>query len=183
VSHPTVTPPRGAQPPARRATSDPPGQHGRLGRLDQAISGALAGPAIPLLRIALGINFLWFGALKFVPGLSPAEDLATRTIEVLTFGIVEAGISLPALATLEVLIGLGLLSGRFLRVVLALLAFQMVGTMTPLVLFPAETFTIFPIAPTLAGQYILKNMVLAAAAAVVGATVGGWRLQLVPPSR
>jgi uncharacterized membrane protein YphA (DoxX/SURF4 family) len=183
VSRHAVTPPRGAQPPASRATSNPPGWRGRFARLDQGIARALAGPAIPLLRIALGINFFWFGALKFFPGLSPAEDLATRTIEVLTFGIVGAGVSLPALATLEVLIGLGLLSGRFLRAVLAMLAVQMVGTMTPLVLFPAETFTIFPIAPTLAGQYILKNMVLAAAAAVVGATVGGWRLQLVPPSR
>lgn len=183
MSHHAVTPPRGAQPTASRATNVPPGRRGRFARLDHTISGALAGPAIPLLRIALGINFFWFGALKFFPGLSPAEDLATRTIEVLTLGIVQPGISLPALATLEVAIGLGLLSGRFLRLTLALLAFQMVGTMTPLVLFPAETFTIFPIAPTLAGQYILKNMVLAAAAAVVGATVGGWRLQLVPPSR
>lgn len=183
MSRDTVTPPRGEQPPASQAAHDLSGWRAEFDRLDRGIAATLAGPAIPLLRIALGINFLWFGALKFFPGLSPAEDLATRTIEVLTLGFVQAGVSMPILGGLEVIIGLGLLSGRFLRLTLALLAFQMVGAMTPLVLFPAETFTIFPIAPTLAGQYILKNFVLAAAAAVVGATVGGWRLQLVPPSR
>jgi hypothetical protein len=43
----------------------------------------------PVLRVSLGIIFLWFGALKFFPGLSPAQDLAARTIEQLSFGIVQ----------------------------------------------------------------------------------------------
>ncbi|MEO5941457.1 MAG: hypothetical protein ABIZ72_10600, partial [Candidatus Limnocylindrales bacterium] len=82
-------------------------------------------------------------------------------------------VSLPALAAWESLIGLGLLTGRFLRATLFLLAVQMIGTLTPLILFPAETFTRFPIAPTLEGQYIIKNVVLIGAAMVVGATVRG----------
>ena len=72
------------------------------------------------------------------------------------------------LAAWECLIGIGLLTGRFLRATLLLLAVQMVGTMTPLFLFPDETFTRFPIAPTLEGQYIIKNLVLIGAAMVVG---------------
>jgi uncharacterized membrane protein YphA (DoxX/SURF4 family) len=156
------------------------GWRARFDRLDRRITAALAAAAVPVLRVALGIVFLWFGALKLVPGLSPAEDLAARTIEQLTLGIVPPGVALPVLAAWEMLIGLGLLSGRFLRATLALLAVQMLGTLTPLVLFPAETFTVFPIAPTLEGQYIIKNVVLVAAAMVVGATVRGGQLQAEP---
>ena len=142
-------------------------------RLDVRITATLARLAVPALRMALGIVFVWFGALKFFPNLSPAETLAARTIELLTLGIVQRDLALPILATWEVLIGLGLIVGRWLRPVLFLLAVQMAGAFTPLVLFPDDTFTVFPIAPTLEGQYIIKNIVLIGAAMVVGATVRG----------
>jgi uncharacterized membrane protein YphA (DoxX/SURF4 family) len=135
---------------------------------------------VPLLRIALGIVFFWFGVLKFFPNLSPAEELAARTIETISFGAVKANVSLPVLAAWECLIGLGLIFGRFLRATLALLALQMLGTFLPLVLFPQETFSIFPLAPTLEGQYIIKNVVLVGAAIVVGATVRGGRIDPEP---
>lgn len=118
-----------------------------IDRLDVRITGTLAQLAVPALRIALGIVFFGFGVLKFLPNLSPAEVLAARTIEQLTFGMVHRDVALPVLATWETLIGLGLIAGRWLRAVLFLLAVQMVGTFTPLVLFPAETFTVFPFAP------------------------------------
>jgi uncharacterized membrane protein YphA (DoxX/SURF4 family) len=140
----------------------------------------MAAHGIPLLRIALGIVFLWFGALKLVPGLSPAEDLAGRTIEALTFGIVPASIAVPVLALWEVAIGVGLLVGRWMRVTLLLLFVQMAGTVMPLFLFPAETFVRFPFVPTLEGQYIIKNIVLVAAAIVLGATVRGGELSAEP---
>lgn len=89
-------------------------------------------------------------------------------------------IALPVLATWEVLIGLGLLTARFLRVTLLLLALQMAGTVTPLFFFPDEAFTQLPIAPTLEGQYIIKNIVLIGAAMVVGATVRGGRVVAEP---
>jgi uncharacterized membrane protein YphA (DoxX/SURF4 family) len=152
-----------------------------IDRLDRRITETLARLAVPILRIALGIVFLWFGVLKFFPNLSPAELLAARTIEVLTFGVVHPNVSLPVLAAWESVIGIGLILGKGLRAVLFLLAVQMLGTMTPLVLFPAETFTVFPIAPTLEGQYIIKNIVLIGAAMVVGATVRGGRI--VPEPR
>ena len=52
----------------------------------------------------------------------------------------------------------------------------MPGTITPLFLFPAETYTVFPFAPTLEGQYIIKNLVLVASAMVIGGTVRGGQL-------
>jgi len=162
-----------------RETSEVPWRT-RFDRLDRRITMTLAAAAVPVLRVSLGAVFLWFGVLKFFPGLSPAQDLAARTIEQLTFGLVRPEVALPVLAAWEVLIGLGLLSGRFLRATLLLLGVQMLGTLTPLLLFPAETFTVFPIAPTLEGQYILKNVVLVAAAMVVGATVRGGQLQAEP---
>ena len=144
--------------------------------LEGRVTAILARYAIPTMRIALGVVFLWFGALKFFPGLSPAEDLAGRTIEALTAGVVPEATALPILAAWESLIGLGLLTGRFLRATLLLLAIQMAGTFTPLLLFPEETFSRFPIAPTLEGQYIIKNIVLIGAAMAVAATVRGGRL-------
>jgi uncharacterized membrane protein YphA (DoxX/SURF4 family) len=160
-----------------------PGLPQPLDRLDARITEALASLGVPVLRIGLGSVFLWFGALKFFPGYSPAEDLAARTIEAITFGVVGPQISLPVLAAWETVIGIGLLSGRFLRATLFLLAVQMVGTLMPLVLFPGETFSRFPLAPTLEGQYIIKNVVLIGAAMVVGATVRGGRLDPEPPPK
>lgn len=144
--------------------------------VDRRITRWMAKNGITLLRISVGIVFFWFGVLKFVPGLSPADELATRTISTLTFGVVQPDLSRPVLAAWECLIGLGLISGRYLRATLLLLFVQMLGTVTPLVLFPGETWSRFPIAPTLEGQYILKNMVLVTAAIVIGATVRGGRL-------
>jgi uncharacterized membrane protein YphA (DoxX/SURF4 family) len=152
----------------------------QIDSLDAKVTSTLARVAIPTLRIALGIVFLWFGVLKFFPNLSPAETLVGRTIEQLTLGVVRPAISLPVLAAWESVIGIGLIVGRGLRGILFLLAVQMVGTFTPLLLFPGETFTTFPIAPTLEGQYIIKNIVLIGAAMVVGATVRGGGLSPEP---
>ena len=157
-----------------------PGLPESLEPLDVRITETLARIGVPVLRVGLGVVFLWFGVLKFFPGASPAEALAARTITVLSGGVIGPSVSLPVLATWESLIGLGLLTGRFLRATLLLLVVQMLGTLTPLVLFPAETFTVFPFAPTLEGQYIIKNVVLVGAAMVVGATVRGGRLDPAP---
>ena len=136
----------------------------------------MARHGVTLARVSLGVVFFWFGLLKFIPGMSPAEGLAARTVERISGGLVGPRAALLILASWEVLIGLGLLSGRLLRVTLLLLFLQMPGTLLPLVLFPGETFTRFPWAPTLEGQYIIKNLVLVSAAIVVGATVRGGRL-------
>ena len=145
----------------------------RIEALDRRITLWLASHGPTLLRISLGVVFFWFGVIKFVPGLSPADELATTTIAALTFGIVQPEVSRPTLALWETLIGLGLLTGMYLRATLLLLVLQMLGTVTPLALFPSETWHRFPVALTLEGQYIVKNIVLVAAALVVGSTVRG----------
>ena len=142
----------------------------------------MARHGIALLRISLGIVFFWFGVLKFFPGLSPAQDLASRTIAILTFGVVQPHVAVPALAAWECLIGLGLIAGIWMRAILLLLFLQMLGTLTPIVLFPSEVFLRVPYAPTLEGQYIIKNLVLISAAIVVGATVRGGALVAEPRS-
>lgn len=145
-------------------------------KVDTRITRTMARYGIRLLRVSLGINFLWFGVLKFFPGASPAETLATETIEVLSAGLIPPNASIYLLAGWETLIGLGLVLGVFLRLTLLLLFTQMMGTLTPLAIFPQQTFTIVPLAPTLEGQYIIKNLVLISAGLVVGATVRGGRL-------
>jgi len=149
-------------------------------RLDARITHWMAHYGILLLRISMGIVFLWFGALKFFPGLSPAAGLATRTIERLTFGLIAPDVSILMLAVWECLIGLGLIFGIFMRATLLLLFLQMLGTITPIFLFPQEVFTALPYAPTLEGQYIFKNMVLISAGLVIGATVRGGRVVADP---
>jgi len=152
-------------------------------RQDRAIVAWMARYGPLLLRLSLGVVFLWFGVLKFFPAMSPAEELAARTIRTLTAGRIGPAVSLPVLASWECAIGLGLLVGRALRAVLLLLWAQMLGTLMPLVLFPHEMFTRIPFAPTLEGQYIIKNLVLITAAVVVGATVRGGRMAPEPSSR
>ena len=101
--------------------------------------------------------------------------MALDTIDRLTFGLLPATPARLGLAGLETVIGLGLIFGKGLRLTLLLLAGQMLGTVTPLVLFPDVTWAGFGV-PTLEGQYILKNIVLATAGITIGATVRGGRL-------
>lgn len=143
----------------------------RFDAIDTRITQWMLRHGIRLLRISLGVIFFWFGVIKFFPGLSPADELATRTIAALTFDLIPPNTSRPMLAALETAIGLGLITGIWLRLTLLLLAAQMLGTLTPLVLFPAETWRRFPIALTLEGQYIAKNAVLISAGIVIGSTV------------
>ena len=152
----------------------------RLEPIDVRITAWMGRNGVPLLRISLGVVFLWFGFLKFFPGLSPAQDLAARTVSALTFGAISPSLSVPLLAAWECVIGIGLIVGRALRLVLLLLLVQMLGTLSPIVLFPEELFVRIPYAPTLEGQYIIKNFVLISAAVVVGATVRGGRLVTEP---
>ena len=152
----------------------------KLDPLDSRLTDWMARYGVTLLRLSLGVVFFWFGALKLFPGLSPAEELAGRTIELVTLGMVRPALSVPLLGAWECVIGLGLIHGRALRLTLLLLFLQMPGTALPLFILPAETFVEVPFVLTLEGQYIVKNVALVSAALVVGATVRGGRLSAEP---
>ncbi|MDO5663690.1 MAG: DUF417 family protein [Bacteroidia bacterium] len=123
---------------------------------------------VALLRISIGIVFFWYGILKFFPGLSPAQDLAIRTIKTATFGIFAPQTIIIGLAVWEVLIGLGLITGKFMRLTLILLFTQILGTFLPVFIFPHEVFTAIPYALTIEGQYIFKNIIIISGAFVIG---------------
>ncbi|MFD6892820.1 hypothetical protein [Streptomyces sp. NPDC059957] len=118
--------------------------------------------------MSVGLLYLWFGVLKFVPGMSPAQDIATHATNVMTFGTVPATVSQPALAAMEVLIGLGLVTGRLLPLTLGIFFVHMVGVFATLVILPTKVWT-YPFVPSIEGQYILKNLVLVAACLSVAA--------------
>ena len=145
----------------------------RLDRLDARVADWMARHGILLLRASLGVVFLWFGALKLFPGLSPAEGLSGQTIMALSNGIIEPALGVPALGVWESLIGVGLLTGKALRLTLVAMLAHMCGTVTPLVLFPSDVFVQEPFVLTMEGQYIVKNLVFVSASLVVGATVRG----------
>jgi uncharacterized membrane protein YphA (DoxX/SURF4 family) len=116
------------------------------------------------LALSLGLVYIWFGALKFFPGLSPAEQLAVDTINTMTMGLIPVQVSLALLAIWEVGVGILFLTGKFRRITIGLMLVDMVCTFTPLLFFPEISFNEPPIGFSLVGQYIFKNIVLIAAA-------------------
>jgi len=140
-------------------------------KIDVFLTNWMASKGIGILRISLGIIFTWFGILKYFSGLSPAESLAIRTIDILTFGLIGEDLVRYGLATWETLIGIGLIFNFQLRITLLLLFLQMIGTMTPIFLLPDEVFNIVPYSLTLEGQYIIKNLAIIGGGIVIGSTV------------
>lgn len=138
---------------------------GKADRADAAISGWMDRHAMKLVRLSLGVVFIWFGALKPLR-ISPADDLIVRTVYWF-----DPDIFIPILGMWEVAIGVCLLARPLIRLGILLLLLQMPGTFLPLVLLPGVCFTHIPWAPTLEGQYIIKNLVLISAAIAVGGAV------------
>lgn len=134
-------------------------------RIDRAIAGFMRRWGFISLRISLAIVFIWFGALKPFR-LSPADEIIERTVYWF-----DPDWFIPVLGIWEVLIGVCLLWRPLIRVAILLLFLQMPGTFLPLVVLPETCFIRIPWAPTLEGQYIIKNLVLISAALVVGSTV------------
>lgn len=120
-----------------------------------------------LLRWAIGINYFWFGMLKFFNGLSPAENLAKDTIRILTFGLIPDSVNLLLLAIWEVGIGVIFLSGRFTKFGAQAAVLHMIFTFMPLFFFPEVSFSHAPYGFTIVGQYIVKNLVFLAALVVI----------------
>jgi uncharacterized membrane protein YkgB len=133
-----------------------------LKEFDSLLIESLNKYSLLVLRLSLGVVFIWFGALKPF-GDSPANDVIVKTIYWF-----DPDIFIPILGYWEVLIGICLLYIPLIRFGLFLLALQMPGTFLPLILRPEICFLNFPFELTLEGQYIIKNLVLIGAAMVVG---------------
>ena len=122
------------------------------------------GPA--LLRDTLAFVFIWFGLLKAL-GVSPVAQLVAHTLPWFPSNNV-----VFILGVLEVLIGLLLFFGVALRLTLLVLSLHLLGTFLVFVMLPGQSFrngNLFLL--TMEGEFVLKNIVLFAAALVVGSTL------------
>lgn len=125
--------------------------------------------SITALRIAVGAIFLGFGVLKYFPGVSPAQNLTEATTHILFLGLIPGDVALVMIATLECFIGICLLSGRGMRLAIWLLAIEFVGILAPAFVLPGRLFAGPHNAPTLEGQYVLKDIILVTAGLVIAA--------------
>ncbi len=118
--------------------------------------------SVPAARIAIFVVFFWFGLLKLI-GLSPAGNLVHALFDQTLGGLIPFNAFYIAFSLFECLIGILFLIPGAERVVMPLLLFHMGTTFLPLIFLSNETFS-QPFVPTLEGQYIIKNLVVIAAA-------------------
>lgn len=119
-----------------------------------------------ILRLALGVVFVWFGALKLLD-VSPVADLVTDTLSILPDRV-----AVVATGTAEVAIGAGLLTARWPRVTLALFFGLLGGTSLVLVTDPGRAFQDSnPLKLSTTGEFVVKNLILVAAGLTVVASV------------
>ena len=134
----------------------------KISKLDTLMVKDMRKWGIPVLRVALGIVFLWFGALKIF-GVTPVADLVGQTYSF--FPVTEF---LVFLGVWEVVIGIGLILKIFLRSVLAMLWLQMLGTFIASILEPSMFFNGNIFLLTIEGEFLVKNLVLVASGIVIG---------------
>jgi uncharacterized membrane protein YkgB len=150
----------------RRAPGWIPAARRVIDRLDDPMVRFMQAHGIRALRIALGIVFIWFGALKVI-GRSPVADLIAGTVY-----WVSPDWFIPCLGWWEIVVGAGLLFRLALRLVLFLFWLQLCGTLLVLVLRPDLSFQEGNVLLlTTEGEFVMKNLVLIAGGLVVGSTV------------
>ena len=137
----------------------------RVDAVDDTVTAEMDRWGVPVLRVAIAVVFVWFGALK-VFGISPAGDLVASTVYV-----VDPALFVPVLGVWEVVIGLCLCYRPLIRFGIFLLFLQLPGTFLPIILLPEVVFTAVPYGLTVEGQYIIKNLVIIGAALVIGGTL------------
>ncbi|MEV6451021.1 DUF417 domain-containing protein [Streptomyces anulatus] len=170
-------------PPPGSSAPEPPPHKSGFGHGSPATAGARAlqrladhvnTRALVLLRATVGIVFLGFGILKLFPSASPAEQLAVDAATKMTLGLVPETVLLLSLAALETVIGIGLIAGgRLLRPTLVAFFLHMGGVFSTLLLLPDAMWQPHSPAPTMEGQYVVKNVVLVAVCLVVAADAWG----------
>ena len=138
-------------------------------KIDRAMLALFRRIYLPFARVALSVVYGWFGALKMFD-MSPAtplvSELFARTIG--TLSIVSFPSFYEMLSLFEIMIGILFLIRGMERPAFVLVVMHLGMTSIPLVLLPHTAWQGF-LAPTLEGQYIIKNIMIAALAVVVGA--------------
>ena len=135
-------------------------------RLDAWMIGSMATYGIGLLRVVLGVVFVWFGLLKVI-GRTPVAELVSQTVYWF-----DPSWFVPVLGLWEVVVGLGLAFAIALRVTLLLFWLQLAGTFLVLLLRPEVAFQHGnPFLLTTEGEFVIKNVILISAGLVVGGTV------------
>lgn len=110
------------------------------------------------MSISIGLVYIWFGALKFFPEMSPAEELASETISILTFGVLEGRLALVILAIWEFIIGITFVLEYHRKWNIGLAIGHILGTFLPYILLFSLCFKAEPLQFTIVGQYIFKNI-------------------------
>lgn len=135
-----------------------------LQNLDRSFLRWLKTWSTPLLRVSLGIVFVWFGALK-VFAVSPVADLVADTVY-----WVDPDWFVTVLGVAEMVIGVLLIGNRLLRAVLLVFVAQMIGTALVFVVLPEIAFQNGnPLKLTVEGEFVVKNLVLLTAGLVIAA--------------
>ena len=138
----------------------------RWDRVDRGMVRFMTAFGTRILRVCLGVVFVWFGLLKVI-GKSPVAALVAQTVY-----WVPPQAFVPFLGMWEMGVGIGLLCARAMRLTLLLFWLQMAGTFLVLVLRPDIAFQGGnPLLLTTEGEFVIKNLVLIAAGLVVGGTV------------
>ena len=140
----------------------------QIQHLDIHIISFLKKVEIPAVRIAIFTVYFWFGMLKLI-GASPATPLVHSLFEQ-TIHFMPFSTFYTLFAVFEMVIGILFLIPKMERVAILLLGLHLITTMLPLLVLPNTTWQGFLI-PTLEGQYIIKNVLIIAAAIVIGARV------------
>jgi len=123
---------------------------------------AFAARAYPVVtRAALFVVFFWFGIVKLM-GHSEAAGLALA-LATKTVGASHFHMMFDTLAIVECVIGILCLIPQAVRLVVAMLFVHMTIVCAPLLLVPELTWQRV-LVPTLIGQYIIKNVLVVAAA-------------------
>ncbi len=135
-------------------------------KFDMYVLGFFRRVEMPLARMSLFVVYFWFGALKLI-GMSPAaplvQELYLQTVSFMPFPTFSG-----VLAAFEIMIGVLFLLPRMERLAILLVAGHMAVAALPLFLLTDTTWQGF-LAPTLEGQYIIKNILIVALVVVVAA--------------
>ncbi|HEY4511677.1 MAG TPA: DoxX-like family protein [Candidatus Paceibacterota bacterium] len=112
-------------------------------------------------RLSLFVIYFWFGILKLFD-MSPANPMV-ESLQHATLPFVSWNVFIVCFAIFEMIIGVLFLIPRIERATFFVFILHMIMTTLPLVLLPDMVWTAF-FAPTLEGQYIIKNLALVALA-------------------